>query len=195
MKKIFLVGWLMLICLLTYSQSSIFNLDDLFKSRKLYPDNLSQVQWIPQSQDYVYVKDNALLKGTTKDTLTKIFIPLSDINYALTTAGLTEIKSFPGIQHWTSNSGFYFQIQEKLIHYNINKKAIDKQIDFSKEAKNTQIDFDHAQIAYTIENNLFVIKENGKAIQVNKETPDDVRFGHIVHRNEFGINQGFFLVA
>lgn len=192
MKKIFLVAWLMLMCSFIYSQSSIFNLEDLFKSRKLYPDNLSQIQWIPQSQDYVYVKNNTLLKGTPNDTLTEVFISLSDINSALTTADLTAIKSFPGILHWTSNSGFYFQIQKKLIHYTINKKSIDKQIDFPTEATNTQIDFDHAQIAYTIENNLFVIKENGKAIQVNKETPDDVRFGHIVHRNEFGINQGSF---
>ena len=180
------------ICALTYSQSNIFHLEDLFKSGKLFPDNLKQLQWIPNTYDYVYVKDNTLKRNTMNQNEDSAFVSLWEINNALKGLGLNALKSFPAIQYWSGDKGFYFQAQNKLFYYSIASKSIDKRISIDSLAENIKIDFEHQQIAYTIENNLFIIQEDNKSFQVNKETPKEVCFGHIVHRNEFGIEQGSF---
>jgi len=192
MKKSFVALLFVGMCVSTFSQSSIFNLEDLFKSRKLYADNLSQLQWIPNTYDWVYVKDNTLKRRNINQIEDSTFVSLWDVNNAMKAVGLTVLKGFPYIQNWSADKGFYFQAQQKLLYYSITTKSIDKQIPIDSAAKNIHIDFKHQQIAYTVDNNLFIVKENQKPVQVNKESPKDVRFGHIVHRNEFGIDQGTF---
>jgi hypothetical protein len=140
----------------------------------------------------VYVKDNTLKIRNIKQTEDSTFVSLWDVNNAMKAVGLTVLKGFPYIQNWNNDKGFYFQAQQKLLYYSITTKSIDKQIPIDSAAENIQIDFEHQQIAYTVDNNLFVVKENQKPVQVNKEMPEEVRFGHIVHRNEFGIDQGTF---
>ena len=190
MKRLFVLWFCLWSVTYIFSQQKIFDLKNLFTSRELYADNLSQLQWIPDSYDFVYVKENTLIKGNDMDTTA--FITLFDINTALKGKSLTTTNLFPRISNWTTETGFYFHEQYNLLHYDIIKKTIDKQIKIDEEAENIEIEFKHAQIAYTIGNNLFVRKENEEAIQVNKEMPAEVKFGHVVHRNEFGIEKGSF---
>ena len=192
MKKSLIALMFVGMCVSTFSQSKIFNLEDLFKSGKLYADNLRQLQWIPNTYDFVYVKDNTVKRRNINQPEDSTFISFWEVNNALKAVGLMALKNFPVIQNWSGDKGFYFQAHNKLLYYSIITKSIDKQLAIDSAAENIQIDFDHQQIAYTVDNNLFVVKENQNPIQVNKETPEDVRFGHIVHRNEFGIEQGSF---
>ncbi|HPX59674.1 MAG TPA: DPP IV N-terminal domain-containing protein, partial [Bacteroidales bacterium] len=192
MKKlsisILMISW----CVCLHAQTKTFVLEELFTSRKLYADNLQQLQWVSTSNDFVYVVDSTLMKANVANTNPRVFVPLADINKALLAVNLNTVKNFPAIQHWSSVNGFYFRSQNFLLHYRIDLKQIDKQIPIVKEAENLQIDYDRQQIAYTVENDLFVIKADRQAVQVNKETASDIRFGHIVHRNEFGVEQGSF---
>ena len=192
MKKlsisILMISW----CVCLHAQTKTFVLEELFTSRKLYADNLQQLQWVSTSNDFVYVVDSTLMKANVANTNPRVFVPLADINKALLAVNLNTVKNFPAIQHWSSVNGFYFRSQNFLLHYRIDLKQIDKQIPIVKEAENLQIDYDRQQIAYTVENDLFVIKADRQAVRVNKETASDIRFGHIVHRNEFGVEQGSF---
>ncbi len=192
MKKIFSTISILSFYICLHAQTSIFNLEDLFTSRKLYADNLQQLQWLPASNDFVYVVDSNLMKANVKNTNAHLFITLADINKALIEVNLNDVTFFPNILHWSSTNSFYFLSQNFLLHYRIDLKKIDKKISIEKEAKNLQINFDHQQVAYTIDNNLFIIKEGQQAVQVNKEIASDIRYGHIVHRNEFGVEQGSF---
>lgn len=192
MKKlsisILMISW----CVCLHAQTKTFVLEELFTSRKLYADNLQQLQWVSTSNDFVYVVDSTLMKANVANTNPRVFVPLADINKALLAVNLNTVKNFPAIQHWSSVNGFYFRSQNFLLHYRIDLKQIDKQIPIVKEAENLQIDYDRQQIAYTVENDLFVIKADRQAVRVNKKTASDIRFGHIVHRNEFGVEQGSF---
>lgn len=192
MKRFIFFAISLSVSLSLFAQNKLFNLEDLFKTRELYAENLSQLQWIPNTYDFVYVKNNLLVKGTLHQTEADQFVSLNELNDALINAGFSSLKSFPYILHWTSEHGFYFRWQEKLLHYAIDKKNIDKQISINKEAENIEIDFKHAQLAYTIQNNLYVVEENASPFQINPTAPEDVKFGHIVHRNEFGIENGSF---
>ena len=192
MKRFIFFAISLSVSLSLFAQNKLFNLEDLSKTRELYAENLSQLQWIPNTYDFVYVKNNLLVKGTLHQKEVDSFVTLNELNDALINAGLSSLKSFPYILHWTSEHGFYFRWQEKLLHYAIDKKNIDKQISINKEAENIEIDFKHAQLAYTIQNNLYVVEENASPFQINPTAPEDVKFGHIVHRNEFGIENGSF---
>ncbi|NLJ83223.1 MAG: S9 family peptidase, partial [Bacteroidales bacterium] len=176
----------------SYSQDKVFNLEDLFKSNKLYADNLRQLQWISKSHDFVYVENNILMKQNVKQNHATEFISLSDINKALQAVEIEDLSNFPVIQKWVSNKEFCFRWKNILFYYHVEKKTIEKQIAIDKSGKNLEIDFSNSQAAYTIDNNLFVVTANQKPVQVNQETPEGVKFGHVVHRNEFGVNQGSF---
>ena len=57
-------------------------------------------------------------------------------------------------------------------------------------SKNGNYNFKRNLIAYTIDNNLFV-SDNEIVKQVN-ENEENVTFGQVVHRYEFGITKGTF---
>jgi len=93
--KIFVVSFLVGVSSVGFSQKAIFNMADVFVQGKLSPANLAQLQWIPQTHDYVYVKDNNLIKATAPNYDTIVWVSLSDINVALETSGGKAVKSFP----------------------------------------------------------------------------------------------------
>ena len=196
--KIFVVGisaviFLVLLSSSGFSQKAIFNLPDVFVSGKLSPANLSQLQWIPQTYDYVYVKDGNLMKATAPRYDTTVWVQLSDLNNALETKEEKELKSFPTIVHWMDKHSFYFRSAGKLMCYNVAEKKIDKIVPIVEEADNLQIDYTNGKMAYTIDNDLYMQTfDNTISKCIHAEQPEDVKFGHAVHRNEFGIDAGSF---
>jgi dipeptidyl-peptidase-4 len=176
-----------------FAQKQIFNMEDVFTSAKMYPENLRQLQWIPQTHDYVYIKENDLVKATAPSHKTATFVSLSDVNAALTAQGEKSLKSFPSIVHWVSPYSFYFQTANKVMRYQIKEKTTDLKAEIPANAENIEFDFDHEQMAYTIDNDLYVMPFGKEARQVNpSEKEEGVKYGHIVHRNEFGIENGAY---
>ena len=193
-----------------FSQAKIFDLKEIFTSSKMYPQNLSQLQWIPNTHDYVYVKDSNLMKATAPNHTPEVWVMLSDINKALEAKGEKTVKSFPNIVHWANENSFFFRSAGKLMHYGTEKRVIDTPKFFIPDnADNIQIDFIKRQVAYTIENDLYIsidyiyqslmaygygrgLADTTRIKRINTEQPKDVKFGHVPHRNEFGINQGSF---
>lgn len=60
-----------------------------------------------------------------------------------------------------------------------------------KEAENITVD-KSGHIAYTIDNNLWLVPAGGQPIAVTNERDKNILSGQSVHRNEFGINGGIF---
>ena len=184
------------------SQDKIFDLKEIFTSSKMYPQSLTQLQWIPNTHNYVYVnKDNDLVMATAPSKETKVLVALADINTALEKEGEKTVKSFPAILHWVDERIsfknpneflFYFRIEGKLMFYRIVRKSIDIKAYFPEDADNIQIDYKNEAITHTVENNLYIMPLGIKTKQVNPEQEKDVKYGHVVHRNEFGIDKGSF---
>lgn len=61
----------------------------------------------------------------------------------------------------------------------------------NKEANNMDWNPASRNMAYTVENNLFVTTDEGKEVQVTNEA-EGIKCGQAVHRNEFGIMKGTF---
>ncbi|MCL2131350.1 MAG: S9 family peptidase [Lentimicrobiaceae bacterium] len=207
--RILAVGVLVGVSSIGFSQKAVFNLPDVFTG-KLTPATLSQLQWIPQTHDYVFVKDNNLMKATAPLNETAVFVPLTDINNALEMEGEKAVKSFPSIAH-LDDYGFYFRSAGKLMRYGVVEKKV-VIIPIAEDADNIQIDYNNEKMAYTFENDLYVSNfylVEGSIAQklaehsgffhhdtthrrINTEQPKEVKFGHVVHRNEFGIDAGSF---
>ena len=200
--KILAVGFLVGISSVGFSQKAIFNLSDVFAGTKLYPANLPQLQWIPKTHDYVYVKDGNLMKATAPQHNPTVWVKLEDINAALDSVGEKAVKSFPNIIHWAEirtyrysqqTDAFYFRSAGKLMLYSIVEKGIEIISSIPDGADNIEIDYINQRIAYTIGNDLGVLFFSDKITKrINYDCSKDVKYGHVVHRNEFGINQGSF---
>ncbi len=191
-KQSVLIVFLFLLSWGVFGQNKIFDLKDVFTSPKMYPQNLSQLQWIPNTHDYVYIKDNDLVKAVAPSDKISTFVSLADINKALEAKGEKTVRSFPAIVHWVSPQSFYIQYAGKIMLYEIDKKSLSILTAIPEEAENIKFDYDHAQMAYTIDNDLYVIQFGKEPKRVNSSQPEEVKFGHVVHRNEFGIEDGSY---
>lgn len=73
----------------------------------------------------------------------------------------------------------------------VTKKQIANFI-VAKEAENNDFSAQSQILAYTKDNNLYVLTKDGKEIPVTTESNPGIVSGQSVHRNEFGIKKGTF---
>lgn len=155
----------------------------------LYPDYVQKLQWRGATENYTFVKDNILKQGNAKSDKTEDILKIDDLNATLKKEGVNEIKAFPSFQ-WISDNTMQFYISNRLVSYNLKSKKLELNIEYDKSAENIDVSGD--KIAYTIENNLFIIDKTGKVSQITKDDNKGIVNGKAVHRNEWGINKGTF---
>ncbi len=190
------ISFVMCMCFLSfglYAQDKVFDLGDLFSNGNLAAGKVNQWQWLPQSSDMVYVQGSSLMKRTMPSGKETVFVTLEEVNAALKTAGLGTLRSFPGMAKWTSSTECYFRVKEGYAAYDLGTGKISRVMKTSvPDAENLKVDFAHARFAYTIGDHLFVCKAGEEAVQIDKDGAKEVRYGHVPHRNEFGIESGSF---
>ena len=176
-----------------FAQEGIFNLNDLFTNGNLSSQRLNQWQWLPKSSDFVYVKGDTLFRRTVPSGKEASWITLEEINAALADAGLGKLKRFPGMACWISATQVYVRVKEGYALYDAAQKKIETTLKTAVGgAANLCVDWNHARFAYTVGDHLFVCRAGSEAVQVDNDNARDVRYGHVPHRNEFGIEQGAF---
>ncbi len=176
-----------------FGQTKTLQLEDVtLKGFQFYPQRLSQLQWIPGTDNFAFVKqtdDAELVKGNVQNDNVESLVKLSAVNLKLEENALGSVKSFPRIG-WINSNTISFWKDLNLISYNLNSGELKVIAKLPEEAEN--IDFQKEdRIAYTLGNNLF-INYNGKDIQITNEENDGIVSGQSVSRNEFGIRKGSF---
>jgi dipeptidyl-peptidase-4 len=162
----------------------------------LAPQNLKQLNWLPGANAYVYSVgakgQEALLRTMVPQMKADTLLRLSDINNSLSLG--KPLTTLPSIE-WIKKNECYFS-NENDYYTGILKN---KRWEFSKwcslpeNAENIQVDNHSKQIAYTIDNNLYMVDVYGKTQQISNEANKDILYGSAkVHRNEFGIAEGIF---
>jgi dipeptidyl-peptidase-4 len=170
----------------------IFNLEDIFTSSKMYPQALRQLQWIRGTHNYVYVIDNQLLKATAPDGEAKPFLHLDNVNNALKLIQEDTLKTFPHIACWLSDQTFCFHLKEKIILFDAQSLKAMPVADIPEDAQNREYNYLHSRMAYTVGADLYVCLFGQKPVKINDGTEKEIKYGHVVHRNEFGIQNGSF---
>lgn len=196
LKMAFLAVLCIILSMNTQAQDSQLTLDDLIPGGRTYnrfvPRSIKQLQWC--GDQYIYVKGDSLMSGIPgKKKKESLLLGLTDINQALSDAGLKEIKTMP-----------YFSIPDK------NKKVISfdakgmrlmldiptKGIVGKYKLENNRTGYDYSKgngyFAFNEKNNLGIISPEGIVTLITKDSDPDIVNGQSVHRNEFGINKGTF---
>lgn len=188
-KKIFVAAFL-LTATLNHAQLKQITLEEsvLQQGRKFGADKLTGFQWIPNSADYVYftdswtkmVSDNAL-KSNRKE-----LVKLSEINAVLG----TNLRNFYGIQ-WIDSNTILITEKSKYYSYSIPSKSGKLLYESPENAENTTLDNAKSKVAFTIDNNLYIIN-NEKEIAITSNSDKNIVSGQTIARSEFGISGGIF---
>lgn len=177
--------------LLSFSQDSTFTIEDAsYMNRSLFPASIHGLMWRAGTDSFIFVENNALVEmkaGRSKgDTLLK----LEQINEELAEAEIEEMKRMPRIS-WVDAGTFTFVHNFTLYSFDLEEGMISEVNNYPGEAVNVDVSPDHSNIAYTIENNLY-IATGGRQVQVTNDEDPGIVNGQEVHRREFGINTGTF---
>jgi len=161
-------------------------------STTLAPQSIKQPSWQPVKDKFYQVE-----KTADGDIWTATTFPSGKKDTVLTVTGLAntlheKYKALPTIK-WLDEDYVYFTKDNKATlglqtagGFNWSNWAT-----IPDNAENVTYD-KHRLIAYTIDNNLWMLDKNKKAIQVTNESNKGIVNGQAVHRNEFGIETGIF---
>jgi dipeptidyl-peptidase-4 len=195
MKKIFLFVLIIAVSFVTNAQQKILSMEDaMLKARAtLAPENLPQLQFYGNTNDYIYLKKtnekDTWFKGNYKGTADSIFLTLNGLNNKLKQSGLDTVKTMPAIKfspgRWTMTISGSKIALEPFFH--IYKTIVPKDLAAKENVEESSAGY----IAYLDNFNLNV-SDGKNAKQVTTDGSKDIVYASSVHRDEFGISKGTF---
>lgn len=155
---------------------------------KFYPGRVKNFQWIPHTHSYSFIKNDTVLQfGSAENQKNVRNISINEVARSLE----TEIKKFRGVS-WKNKDAFYLMNNKEYYLYDYSKsegKLVSKLVD---SAENATLQSDTGNIAYTVENNLFIKTPEGETISVTANEDSNIVSGQAIARSEMGITNGIF---
>jgi dipeptidyl-peptidase-4 len=189
-EKIFLLIFLLL-SVNAFSQSKVLTLEDIYTKRLLLnPKTMKQLSWVAKTNLYSYVDMKMLIRGNVENDKRDTLLRLDSLSESVKKLGDNDLTAFPAIT-WLDLNSFYFNVNNKIYSYDINKKSVSVLSTLNEKAENTDVAEKTLNVAYTVKNNLYVVV-NGKETAVTSDTNKNIVNGKSVHRDEFGITKGTF---
>lgn len=178
-----------------WAQNKQLTLEDAVWNQwfSLRPASITQLQWIKNTDDYSFIdKWKEIHSGNISSKTDKIICSTDDVNAALKSNKLTEIRYFNDI-NWLNSSTFYQIYQNMVYVYDVNNKKIIQSYILPENADNIHFNPVANAVAYTVDNNLQIINSDGKITKISEEANEGIIYGsNYVHRQEFGIDNGIF---
>lgn len=160
--------------------------------RELYPETLSRLSWIPETDSYYFLEGNNLQKQQVNSDEPQNIITLSELNQTL---GLTDkdeqLGYFPPFS-WLDSETIQFKFNDTWYQVNLEKPALIGKTQIDEQAQNEDFSDASDYFAYTKENNLYLASFYGDSRQITDEPNSGIVCGQEVHRREFGIHTGTF---
>jgi len=189
LKSFFLFTFIGFLGTNTFAQKQELKLSDPYTNPAVYPVRMSQLQWIPSSNDYSIVEDGALKRVSVKGKETTL-LDLSALNTDLEKVGMKTTKRLPRLS-WEDATNMTFVKADTLYEYNITNHEIKKICYYPTSSDVIKFEKNTKQVAYTRENNLYIYS-GGKEIAVTSEDDKNIVSGQTVSRSEYGITHGIF---
>ncbi|HNX87268.1 MAG TPA: hypothetical protein PKN12_10095, partial [Bacteroidales bacterium] len=121
---------------LAFGQDKRLTIEDAsYMSPRLNPANLSQLQWIPGTGEFVFVVGNSLVKGSVTSPVNDTLLRLTHINRLLKGLNEDTLKRYPQI---TMESGgiYTFSSGNALFQGDLAGQSLKKINSWVKEAEN-----------------------------------------------------------
>ncbi len=93
---------------------------------------------------------------------------------------------------WVDAEKAYYQEQKEYYWFNLKDKKSVKWFGVPENMEANEVEPNSGQMAYVVDNNLYLIDSNGKTKQVTSDGKYGILNGKTVHREEFGIHKGIF---
>lgn len=195
MKKfLFTLSIILLPTIPLCSQDKLFTLEDCINiNRDLFPTSIQNLQWIPESNFYSYIKNDTLFKGNVKSNKDEVVLTNKTIENSFADQSVLLKDKYIRLSaiKWKDKENFTFSTNHELYNYNINTKIVTS-VNQIPDGSNLDISNTSKYYAYTIEDDLFIMK-NGAPITVAESDKEGLIYGAAdAHRNEFGITKGTF---
>jgi dipeptidyl-peptidase-4 len=191
MKKIACLTIAFLISINAFAQLKKLTLEDcIVKQNQLFrTDKMMGFQWIPNTNQYVYLEDSGkkLMTASVENTKATELMSLSDLNKALQ----TNLKTFVGLTFKNQNA-FIINEGSKYFEYKLTTKSGAKIQELNENDDNTAFDNKKEMMAFTVKNNLFYYAKNQEKIAITQNADENIVSGQSIARNEFGISKGIF---
>ena len=199
MKKIFLFTLFAFASFLTQTsaQTKMLTLEDavLRQRSTLGPERLAQLQWVGNTDNYCYVVPKRgreiLMLSSVAEAEPKEFLSSDFFNAKLQELDMPPLERFPELK-WKDDSTLQFVHANRIIWYNTNNKSIRTSATWDDRAENLDFEPKNNHIAFTIENQLYLLKGSGERVSVVNDENKGIVYGQSVHRNEYGITKGTF---
>ncbi len=160
-------------------------------NHRFVPQSVKQLQWCGDM--YVYVKGDSLLAALPTDKEEHVVFTRDQLNETLSLAGLPTTGSMPGFfVPDKKKAELAFQYKNNRVHYDLSANRIVAKYALDKAGDRWEYDKANGNIAFTKENNVFIITPGEEMEAVTAETDLGIVCGTSVHQNEFGINKGLF---
>ena len=191
MNKKIILFFSLFIAIVSQAQLKKITLEDgvLQQGRKFGADKMTGFQWIPNTNKYVYYTDvwTKMMSANTTDSKASELVTLTDINSALG----TKLRNFFGIE-WIDASTILVSENGKYFTYSVTSKSGKEILQTPEAAENQTFDKSKQNLAFTEENNLFLLNKSKEKIAVTNNTDKNIVSGQSISRNEFGISGGIF---
>jgi dipeptidyl aminopeptidase/acylaminoacyl peptidase len=158
---------------------------------RFIPQNIQQLQWCGDL--YTCLKGDSLLLAYPDAKKEPLAFTCKQLNEALTSAGLPETGAMPFFfVPDKKKTELAFQYQNNRVHYNPVTRQITAHYALDKSGSRWEYDKANGNLAFTKENNVYVLTPGGETETVTAETEAGIVCGTAVHQNEFGIHKGLF---
>jgi len=173
--------------ILGYSQQKELSIEDavLGYYKGLYPSSLTNLQWVNNSFNYVFQKENEYV-FTNAETGMVEKTDLNDLKKAY-----PQLQRIPYIQEIDANN-LVFRTRNSIEVFNYKTNTKQTSISFEDTAENNEYSSKANAIAYTIDNNLYIANASNPKITVTNIEDKNIVSGQAIHRSEFGITKGTF---
>ena len=155
--------------------------------RAYYPQRSTMVKWIPNTQNFAFLSSDyqILYKGNAKNDKKTELITASKIS---SITGKT--ARWVNVLEWKDANSFYTSIENTYFLINVNDQSAKKIAELPENAENDVLHAKINAVAYTIDNNLYIVSESG-TVQVT-DFDKQIVSGQAIARSEFGITGGIF---
>ncbi|WP_214229133.1 DPP IV N-terminal domain-containing protein [Pedobacter sp. B4-66] len=196
MKKLILCLHLLSIAFYGIAQNKQLTIQDAMSNARttLAPENLSQIQFIYGTENYVYAKrvggEPVWMSGNFKTQQEQQFLSLAQLNQKFKSLQKDTLKSMPFIQ-FNQGPDWVLTINGSKVAFNPTKNTYNVVINATIASKTNVEESKAGYIAYLDNFNLFVAN-GADQNQVTKDGSKDIVYASSVHRDEFGISKGTF---
>ena len=152
-------------------------------------ENLSQLQWRPETDSYTWRKGDSLMIQDASSDEISILLTKEDVNKILAEDEKEQIEFLPSCS-WIGQNQLRFRTGKMFFDIGIQENTILKYHKLPEGAGN--LDIGESATSYTIGNNLFMRFNNDEDVQITRDEDPGIVNGQTVHRNEFGISKGTF---